>query len=179
MVVTKKEIEDSINGKGDFVKIDHLTRFLKNDLPLDLKKLVYIKLAVIYDDKAMHSEAAKMYAKLAEISIAFREKVNFNVREAEMFIKAAQYDYADNSLKKAYTNASVDEQREIKKHIVNFHKNLAAEYEKKDRRSHAIQVYERLLKMNLLDFEKEEARARLKALYEKTGRLREYFSLKG
>ena len=65
----KEEIEQSLENKGDFVRIDHLSRFLKDNLTMDIKKYVAIKLGELYDKKLMFSEAAKMYDIAAIFSI--------------------------------------------------------------------------------------------------------------
>ena len=58
--MTKVEIEQVLQGKGDFVQIDWLSGLLKQKPPLDKKKFVYEKLADIYEKKGMLTSAAKM-----------------------------------------------------------------------------------------------------------------------
>ncbi len=38
--MTKTEIENFLRGKGDFVQIDHLGRFLKEPIAMDTKKFI-------------------------------------------------------------------------------------------------------------------------------------------
>jgi tetratricopeptide (TPR) repeat protein len=175
---TKKEIENSISDKGDFIQIDYLLRVLKKDLPYDIRKFIYNKLVRIYNDKRMFSESAKIYEKLAESSVTFRDKIDYFIKEAEALIRAGNYDLAEKCISKACGNANELEKREIYNYFQRYYVNLAKEYEVRDRRSNAIEVYERALQLNLREFEKEEINKRLKVLYEKTGRFREYFNLK-
>ena len=60
-----------------------------------------------------------------------------------------------------------------------FYKKQAEAYEKDNRRSHALKIYEKLLLMGPSDQEREEIKAKLTKLYEQTGRLKDYFRLKG
>ena len=63
--MSKLEIEQSLQGMGDFVKMEHLTRLLKEGLPIDKKKFVYQKLADIYEQKGMITSAAKIHSNIA------------------------------------------------------------------------------------------------------------------
>ena len=79
--MSKSEIEKALQNKGDFVRIDHLSRFIKENLSLDKKKFVYEMLADIYEKKGMYTSAAKLHNGIAMICIAFSEK-KFLVRSS-------------------------------------------------------------------------------------------------
>ena len=177
--MSKAEIEKFLKGKGDFVQIDYLARLLnEKEIPLDKKKFVYKKLADLYEKKGMFREVAKMYGKMAEASIAFSEKNKNHVKEAEFCILAGNFDAADEAIKKSMVEANVSERAEIFIGIKQFYKEQAKECEKKMKRSHAVKIYEKLLRMNLNKEEKQEIKKELVILYEKLGRLKEYFSMK-
>ena len=73
--MTKAEIEIELQKKGDYVKIDYLTRLLEEkQLPIDRKKFVWLKLAEIYEQKGMLIEAGKMYNNIAVNSIILNDK---------------------------------------------------------------------------------------------------------
>ena len=44
----KQDIDLVLEGKGDFIKIDYLNRYLKKMPPLEMRKYAYLKLAEIY-----------------------------------------------------------------------------------------------------------------------------------
>lgn len=176
--MNKQEIEDFLNSKGDFVKIDHLTRFLKEDIPVDIKKFVYLKLAEIYEKKGMFNEAAKMFDNIALLSIAFSKKIKNYVKEAGLFIKAGYFDRADEAVRKAMGEANASEKAEIHFTIKEFYKKQALIYEKEKRRNHAARIYEKLLEMSLGEEEKQEIKKKLMELYDKLGRVRDYIRLK-
>lgn len=176
--MTKTEIEKEISGKGDYVKIDYLTRFLKEDIPFDTKKFVFLKLAEIYEKVNMFRDAAKCYESLAVISLTFKEKINYFMKEAELYVRAADFDEAEKAMKKAAGEANSIQKTEIYNNLKELYKVHAELFEKNQRRIHAIKAYEKLLSMKLSDAEKKEITEKLLNLYEKLGKVREYSLLK-
>lgn len=176
--VSKSEIEEELIGKGEFVQIDYLSKLLKERLHRDTKKFVCLKLAEIYEKKNMFSDAAKMFEHIAMISIAFSEKIKNFVKEAELYIKAGFFDMADYAMKKALSEANASEKAEIYFAIKDFYKRQAQAYERELRRNHALKIYEKLLEMNISELERKEIKEKILGLYEKLGRLKEYFALK-
>ena len=47
--MSKSEIEEVLNGKGDYVQMDYLAKFLEKPLSMDMKKFIYLKLANLYE----------------------------------------------------------------------------------------------------------------------------------
>ncbi len=171
--IPKSEIEKEIEGKGDFVQIDYLTRFLNEKLPIDTKKFVCLKLAEIYERKSMNSDAARMFENVAIISIAFSEKIKYYVREAKLYIKAGIFDKVDEAMRKAMNDANLIEKQDIYFMIKDFYRKQAEIYEKEMRRAHAVRIYEKLLEMNITDLERQEIDKKLLELYEKLGKFDE------
>ena len=176
--MTKSEIDKELEGKGDFVRIDHLTRFLKEDMPIDMRKTVVLMLADVYEKRNMYSEAAKMHDNAAIYSVAFSEKVKQMVKEAELYIKAGMFERADEAMRNAVGQANPAEKENIFLSIKDFYKRQALVYEKELRRANAVKIYEKLLEMNINSQEREEIKNKLLGLYEKLGRINEFFSLK-
>lgn len=176
--MSKQEIEEELEGKGDFVQIDYLTTFLEEKLTFDIKKFIYFKLAEIYERKGMLKDAAKMFDNIALISIAFSEKIKHYIKEAELYIKAGTFEEADEAMKKAISQANTIEKQDIYFVIKNVYKKQAEIYEKEMKRNHAAIIYEKLLEMSITELEKQEIKKKLLELYEKLGKLKEYFILK-
>lgn len=177
--MTKKEIEEFISKKGDFVAIDHLSRFLsQKNIPLEKKRFCYAKLAELYEKKGMHKEVAKMYHNLSESSIVFSEKIKFHIKEAESYIKAGDFRSSEEAVKKAMVEANVSQRAEIFVQMKECYKRQAEICEKSLKRSQAVRIYEKILEMKISQSEREEIKKKLMNLYEKLGRLREYFSIK-
>ena len=173
----KHEIDQELEGKGDFVQIDNLNQFLKEPLTMDMKKFVYLKLAGIYEKVGMLTEAAKIYDNAGMITIAFSEKIKHFVKEAELYIKTDSFDRVDEAMRKAMNQANTIEKQDIYFAIKDFYKRQAEVYEKELKRNHAVRIYEKLLEMKISDMERKEIKERLLGLYEKLGKRREYVAL--
>lgn len=176
--MSKSEIEKELDKRGDFVAIDELTKFSRQDLSIDMKKFVYLRLAGIYERKGMLSDAARMFNNVALASIAFSEKIKSHVKEAELYIKAGNFEKVDEAMKKAMREANASQKAEIYFAVKDFYKRQAEIYEKEMKRNHASKIYERLLQMNMGDLEKQEIKEKLLDLYDKLGRFKEYNLLK-
>lgn len=176
--MTKAEIERELGGKGDYVLIDNITRFLKENLPVDMRKFLYSKLSAIYEKRKMFGDAADIYGRTAEISLNSGEKVENYVKETECYIKAGFFDKADNAIRKIIGEAKASERAKIMISIKEFYKNQAKEYEKEKRRSMAVKTYEKLLSLNISDEEKEEINRHLTELYKELGMVKQYMSLR-
>jgi len=174
----KAEIENFLKDKGDFVAIDHLTRLVKEkEIPTDRKKFVYLRLAKLYEKSGLLKEAAKMYNNAAIISIAYTEKIENYVKEAEMCIKAGEFEAASEATKKAMGEGNVSQRAEVFVKIKQFYKDQAEVLVKAGKNGNAARIYERLLQMNISDVEREEIKSKLRPIYEKLGKIRDLNSL--
>lgn len=176
--MSKSEIEEALKNKGDFVQINELTSLSKKEMPIDVKKFVYLKIAGIYEKKGMFNEVAKMFNNLGILAIAYSEKIKNYVKSAEYYIKAGYFESADESMKKAMSQANDFQKQDIWFAIKNFYKTQAETYEKELRRNSASKIYEKLLEMNLTSVERDQIKERLFILYEKLGKFKEAQRLK-
>ncbi len=176
--LSRSEVEEKLIGKGDFVQIDYLSRLLNQKLHRDTKKFVYLKLIEIYERKKMSNDIAKMYEGIASISIAFSEQIKNYLKATEYYIQAGFFDKADYSMRKALNDANSVEREEINFSIKEFYKKQAEEYEREIKRNHAAKIYEKLLEMSITDEERKEIKEKLMELYEKLGRLKEFYAMK-
>ncbi len=176
--MTKVEIEKELTGKGDFVLIDNMTRFLKENLPIDIKRFIFVKLTEIYEKRNMFFDAAEVYNRLVEISLSQIDKVNYIVKEIECYIKAGLFDKADLAMKKIAGEAKATDKQRIIRSIKEFYLSQAQVYEKEKRRNKAVKTYEKILTMNLLDVEKDEINKKLLGLYKDLGMIEQYMALK-
>ena len=176
--MTKVEIEKELEGKGDYVKIDNITRFLKENPPVDIKRFVYLKLVEIYERRAMFSDAADIYARLTEIPLTSKDKTEYFTKQVQCYVKAGFFDKADLTLKKIVSEIEPKDRAVIMISIREFYKNQALTYEKEKRKSKAIQTYEKMLTLNFSDAEKEEISKKLLSLYKDLGMVSQYMALK-
>lgn len=175
--MTKSEIEQFLQGKGDYVQIDHLGRFLKEPMALETKKFVFLKLAGLYEKAKMFDEAAKMYDNAAGLSIAFVEKIKHYMKETEFYAKLGAFDRVEQAMKKAMTQANFREKEEIRISVKMFYKEQAKVCEAELRRNQATRFYEKILEMRISEQERAEIGGKLLELYKSLGKIHEYRAL--
>lgn len=110
--MSRTEIERELNGKGDFVQIDYLTRFIAQKPPLYEKKFAFMKLIEIYGSKKMFNDVAKIYSNLAILATSPQERIDCLVKETKAHIQSGRFDEADKIMRRA-----MDEVTIIKKQI--------------------------------------------------------------
>jgi tetratricopeptide (TPR) repeat protein len=178
---TREAIESKLKTiGGDMLKLEYLENILKSNQTFDIKKFSHMKLADIYEKRLMLGEAAKNIDAAAEISPTFKEKIDLYKKSIEINVKHGSYDVAENSLKKAITNASIQEKEQLKKHFKDICLKRASELEAMQRNNNAIKIYERLLPLSFVsDAEKQQINSKLAVLYRKVGKIVESMRLGG
>lgn len=176
--MNKEEIEREFAGKGDYVLIDNITRFLKENVPQDTRRIAYLKLVEIYEKRNMFFEAADIYKKLSEIALKSSDKINYLAEEAKSYIKSGMFEKADATIAIISEEAKHAEKNRIMLYIVEIYKKQAQIYEKEKRRNRAAKTYEKLLTMNIPEEEKGEIRKKLSGLYKELGMIDEYMKIK-
>jgi tetratricopeptide (TPR) repeat protein len=176
--MSKEEIEREFIGKGDYVLIDNITRFLKEKIPQDTRRIVYLKLVEIYERRNMFFEAADIYKKLSEIALKSSDGINYLVKEAECYIKSGIFEKADAAIARISGDVKQAEKNKIMLFIIKSYKKQAEIYEKEKRRNKAVKIYEKLLTMSISEEEKSEINKKLSGLYNELGMIDEYMKLK-
>lgn len=173
----RDEIEAKINNMSDFVKMEYLESCLKKLPDVNVSKYCYKKLSELYEKKIMYSEAAKYIAKFGEVCVGVKEKISAIIKEAELLIKAGQYDAAVYLYKKAMSFADTTGKFEIKRNMIAFYKQEAGILEKSNRGTAALKIYEKIIHY-VPDIEKPEIKKKMLVLYQNLGRISEYIKLK-
>lgn len=176
--LARREIETKLAGMGDYVKIDYLARCLKQQLDFDTRKFVLTKLSELYNTKGMYLEAARMLSGAAEINATFQAKINDYMKTAEMFIKGSSFDDADTAFNKAVACANGLQKDVIKNKRRELYLTQAKALLARDKRKNAMDVYEKLLTIDLSPEEKRHVQSTLLSLYEKLGKVKEFYNLK-
>ncbi|MEK6912972.1 MAG: hypothetical protein AABX26_03395 [Nanoarchaeota archaeon] len=171
--MTKSEIEKEIAGKGTFVQIDHLTRFLKEPLTMEMKKFTYQKLADVYEKTSMFKEAGKMYDNMAGLSVTFVEKIKHHMKAVETYVKDGDAVGAEESMRRAMAEANTVQKEEIYQQTLKVYKSQAELFETTGKRANALQIYEKLSGMRIGESERTRVREKLRVLYEQLGRRKE------
>ncbi len=175
---TRQEVEEKSSKMSDFLKMEYLENCIKSHISLDVKKFAHVQLSDLYEKRNMFTEAAKHKASLAELTTTFKDKKNAFVQEAELWVKAARFPEADNAVKKAMACANTIEKQEIKEIIKQIYKNQASLNLKKQKNATALKFYEKLSSLELIEDEKKDVRKNLLFLYDKLGKVREFYKIK-
>jgi len=176
---TRKEIEARLEGMGDYMKMGYLASCLKNHLDLDTRKFVLIKLSGLYEFRNMFFDAAKTIRLAADINTTYQGKITDFLKACDLFIRAGNYEEADACMKRAIALGNEKQRQEIKKTVKEFYKVWARFFAENRKRKQAMKAYEKLLSFELDDVERNEIKENLLEIYDKLGKIREYYTLKG
>lgn len=168
----KKEIEEKASKMSSFLKMEYLENCLKKFTDVEILRYCYAELSKLYEGNVMYTEAIKYIAKYQEVAISPRDKLQAYVREIELLIKSGSYDRVEYCYSRLSQTATPKELYEIETKIITLYKAEAQKFEKTNKNSLAIKVYEKLLKL-VKDSEKLEVKKKLLVLYKRLGRVRE------
>ncbi|MDO8509131.1 MAG: hypothetical protein Q7S27_05610 [Nanoarchaeota archaeon] len=174
----RREIDDKLKSLGNYVKIDYLLNCLKQPIDFDTKRYVLVKLAELYKEKKMFLESGKMMQNAAPINTTNRAMISDHIFSAEMFVKAGNFNYADIAFEKALSCAGDNQRFEIKQIKIDMYKSQAENYLKNDKRNNAVNAFEKLIELNLAPSERKEVQDKLLSLYDRLGKIKEYYNLK-
>ena len=177
--MSKSEIEKELKGKGDFIQIDYLNRFIAQKPPLHEKKFAFMKLIEIYQSKGMINDVAKIYSNLSTLALSPQERGDYLIKETKAHIQGGRFDEADAVMRRAMEEVPIVKKTEIYEDIKRFYHQLAEQYERESRRNHAVKIYEKILGMKISEQEKGEIKSKLLALYDQLGKFREHSVLSG
>ena len=178
MVLTRAEVESDIRGKGDFVQIDHLKRFLLKADNTDVKKFVLLKLAAIHEIHNFLGDAARNIDSAAEIALNEKEKKDLFMKEAELLVKSEQFDLADKTFLKALSYATIREKPEMQTMYLELYRVFGAQLDKEGKQRKALGVYHKLYSLNQPLDKRLEVKQKIMNLYYAMGNLAEYNRLK-
>jgi hypothetical protein len=151
---------------GDMVKIEYLENCLRQMLPNDAARFCHIKLAELYSNRLMYGPAAKQLDAAAETAVTFKDKIDFYLKEISFLVKLNDFMKIDHAFKKAMLCANNSNEKQIVQNALKGELlSQAKEYESKNKRSNACQIYEKLVSMSIISDEER------KALIEKLSKL--------
>jgi len=175
MVLTKSEIDADVYGKGDFVQIDHLKRFLTRADSIDIKKYILLKLADINEKHNFFSDAARNLDEAAELAVTYKEKIEIYSKVINLFISSEQFDLADKTLLKAVAfSNTLREKSNLQDTYVKKYEEIASKLISENKHRKAVDVYNKLYSMPQSPEKKEMFKQKLLSLYLKLGKTREH-----
>ena len=176
-----EEIKDRLNGINTSLnKIVYLESALRETgFTFEMKRFLWGEIAKLYEEKKMYDKAAKAMANKASIEVTFKDKVDSYIFAAEFYSRAGRIDDADEMFVRASREANVEQKAKIELAKKNVYMVCAKELESKGKRASAIKFYERMIKLNIGEMEKEEIKRKLMTTYKALGHFREAKLLEG
>jgi len=126
----------------------------------------------------MFLEAGKLMRTVADINTTFDGKYNDFAKSMDLYIKAGEFNEADLSFKKAQACGNEKQKLALRLRIKEVYKTRAKDMLAKDKRKNAADIYEQMLTLPFLDaLERKEAQKMLLQLYQKLGKIREFYNM--
>jgi tetratricopeptide (TPR) repeat protein len=174
----RREIEEKLKNLGDYVKIDYLARCLRESPDFDTRKFILTNLSKLYELKGMNAEAARNIMAAADINTTYEAKIVDFMKAAELFMKANAFADADVAVTKAIATGNTKQKAQVKAQQKVMYTTQAKALMQRDKRREAMQAYEKVASLELTPQEKTEVNTILLGLYEKLGKVREFYNLK-
>ena len=172
---TIEEIKEKVGEMNTFLnKINYLESAVRvPGFSFEIKRFLWDMLCGLYKERKMFERAARAMSARAGMEVSFRDKIDSYLTAAELFAKVGKIDDAEEMFVRAGRDANVEEKTKIKLARKNIYLVLAKGLEAKGRRAGAVKFYEKLIKMNLDDIERDEISEKLLRMYKALGMFRE------
>jgi len=172
---TIEEIEEKLIGINTVLnKIGYLESAIRvPGFNFEIKRFIWGELAVLYRERKMFERAARAMLNKAGMEVILREKVESYLNAAELFAKVGKVDDAEEMFIRAGRDVNIREKAKIELARKNIYLVLARDLEINGKRAGAVKFYEKLIKMESDEIEKEEIRKKLLSAYKALGMFRE------
>ena len=170
-----EEIKDKVGEMNTALnKINYLESAVKvPGFSFEIKRFLWNELCELYKERKMFERAARAMSNKAGMDVSFRDKVESYLSAAELFAKVAKINDAEEMFVRAGRDANGGERVKIKLARKNIYLVSAERLEAGGKRAGAVKFYEKLIKMNLDDVERDEIKGKLLGMYNALGLFRE------
>lgn len=178
---TIEEIEKKLGSMNTALnKISYLESALKEaGFSFEIKRFLWGKLSELYAERKMFERAAKASANKAAVEISSLEKVDSYIMAAEFYSKVGKVEDAEDMFVRASRDGDSSLRQRVKLARKNIYFTSAKELDSLGKKGSAVKFYERLIKMDLEEIEKNEIRDRLVDIYNALGMFREARLIEG
>jgi len=178
---TIEEIEDKLaEMTTPLNKISYLESALREGgFSFEIKRFIWGNLVGLYEERKMYEKAGRAMASKAGAEVTAKEKIESYLKAGELFAKGGKIEDADDMFVRASRDGDSEDKAKVRLARKNIFVINAQELEKQGKKVAATRFYEKLIKMNLLDEEKETIKERLIEIYRATGRFKDVALLEG
>lgn len=169
---TKSEVQAKAEKMSDFLRMEYLENCTKKFMDRETLSYCYQELSRLYERNVMYPDAIKYLSRFEEICQTNTEKRTAYLKEIELLIKGGFYDKVEFTHKKIKDISSPKEMKEIDQKIIDLYKQEAAKFDRANKCSPSLKIYEKLLIL-VRPEERTEIKRKLVFLYNKLGRVKE------
>lgn len=170
-----EEIKEKLSTMNTALnKINYLESAVKDlGFTLDIKRFILGELSSLYEERKMYDRSAKAMSNKAAMEITFKDKMNSYITAAELYCKAQKVEDAEQMFSQAVRDVDNEQKQKIKFARKNLYFKMANDLEAVGKKAGAVKFYEKLIKMNLDEIEKNQVKAKLSGTYKSLGLFRE------
>lgn len=154
-------------------KIDYLESAFKKEFSIEIKKSILKDLAELYEQERMFDRVAKTYSIKARFELTFKDKIDSYLLAADFYCKLGKIEDAEEMFSRASRESNEFQRKEIIVKRKEMYFRFAEYLEKIGKKSSSLKFYEKLLKMNLNEQEKEKAKEKVVRNYKILGKFKE------
>ncbi len=178
---TIEEIKEKLSMMATSLnKINYLESALKETgFNFEIKRFLWGELSRFLEERGMYERAAKALSNKASAEVSFRERRESYISAAELYSRAGRVEDADEMFVRALRDGNIEQKSKIKLARKNIYLVSAKALEDKGKKASATKFYEKIIKMNLEEIEKNEIKEKLTATYNALGLFREAKLLEG
>ena len=176
---TEEDIRTRLRTLSPMLQQEYLENLLRRlDLDPNLRLLCSREVTELYVRRGLWANAAKIMESAAAYIHNPNIKKDIYKQAAVLYLRAVDLLMAEDCFRKVLENAMEKEKPMLKKEMENIHFIEAATMENNGKRAHAVQVYERMLRLNPDPMLQRRINEKLVVLYEKLGRIRDHLNLR-
>jgi len=124
----------------------------------------------IFIKRLLWMTAAKAYLDAADSAVSELDKKELFFKSGELYIKAGDLFGAEEAFRKCLVNTQRRDIGTVQDKIIEIHVSIAKEFESKRNSTKAIEVYKRILGLNLASEKANEVKDHLAKLYDRIGK---------
>ena len=188
--MVKRTTEEKENPSEDDVRMrlktlspmlqqEYLENLLKRlNLDPNIRLMCSREVTELYVRRGLWAGAAKTMESAATFIHNPNHRRDIYKQAAVLYLRAVDLLMAEDCFRKSLENASERERPFLRKEFENIHLTEALAMENGGKRAKAVEVYERMLRLNPEPPLQRKINERLVVLYEKLGRIRDHLNLR-
>lgn len=176
---SEEDIRTRLKTLSPMLQQEYLENLLKRlDLDPNIRLLCSREVTELYVRRGLWGNAAKIMESAATFIHNPNIKKDIYKQAAILYLRGMDLLMAEDCFRKTLENAMEKEKPSLKIEIERVHFTEAANMENTGKRAKAVEIYERMLRLNPDPILQRKINEKLVVLYEKLGRIRDHLNLR-